>query len=338
MQKSFPLAAILLTTSILTGCGTQEHQTNQANLSKAESTANQKETIDSVDLKESKKSDAETKVKPDDTDADKSAEQVPARTAESKPAVISNTISKKVEEPTEAKPHAANEKPKTESPEVKKPVNVPVQKKPSAPKSDREKAIPVVAQPSAITVMVNKENKLPDGYVPRDLVYTSIPFIFQEKLEKTKMRKEASDAISRLFASAKAEGVELLGVSAYRSFVTQTALYNSYVQKDGYEKARTYSAVPGTSEHQTGLSIDVTGGNGACPAESCFGNTKEAKWLEAHASEYGFIIRYPNGKSSITGYKYEPWHLRYIGTSAAKDIMSQKITLEEYMNAVPVNN
>ncbi|PLT28637.1 peptidase M15 [Peribacillus deserti] len=266
----------------------------------------------------------------------KTAEE-PAKSTESKPVVISSTISKKTEEPKDVKPPAVKEQPKAKSPEVNKPVSTPVQKS-SAHKEAGEKAIPIVGQPTAITVMVNKENKLPDGYVPGDLVYTTIPFIFQEKLEKKKMRKEASDAVSRLFTGAKADGIELLGVSAYRSYVTQTALFNAYVQKDGYEKARTYSAVPGTSEHQTGLSIDVTGGNGACPAESCFGNTKEAKWLEANASKYGFIIRYPNGKTSITGYKYEPWHLRYVGAAAAKEIMSRKITLEEYLDAVPVSH
>jgi zinc D-Ala-D-Ala carboxypeptidase len=100
--------------------------------------------------------------------------------------------------------------------------------------------------------------------------------------------------------------VELLGVSAYRSHEAQTAFFNYYVKKDGYEKAITYSAAPGTSGHETGLAIDVTGGDGKCAAEECFAGTKEAQWLEDHAAEYGFIIRYPKGKAPITGYQYEP--------------------------------
>ncbi|MFF2291074.1 D-alanyl-D-alanine carboxypeptidase family protein [Peribacillus butanolivorans] len=191
-------------------------------------------------------------------------------------------------------------------------------------------AIQVVAKPESIPVLVNKKNKLPENYVPKDLVYTSIPFTFKEKTEKRKMRSEAAAAISKLFTESKKQGVSLLGVSAYRSHATQVALFDSYVKRDGYAKAITYSAFPGTSEHETGLAIDVTGGNGKCAAQDCFGGTKEAKWLQAHADDYGFIIRYPKGKESVTGYKYEPWHLRYVGKSIAQTIMSQGITLEEY--------
>ncbi|MED3994597.1 D-alanyl-D-alanine carboxypeptidase family protein [Peribacillus frigoritolerans] len=191
-------------------------------------------------------------------------------------------------------------------------------------------AIQVVAKPESIPVLVNKKNKLPENYVPKDLVYTSIPFTFKEKTEKRKMRSEAAAAISKLFSVSKKQGVSLLGVSAYRSHATQVALFDSYVKRDGYAKAITYSALPGTSEHETGLAIDVTGGNGKCAAQDCFGGTKEAKWLQAHADDYGFIIRYPKGKESVTGYKYEPWHLRYVGKSIAQTIMSQGITLEEY--------
>ncbi|WP_422655646.1 D-alanyl-D-alanine carboxypeptidase family protein [Lysinibacillus sp. RS11] len=190
--------------------------------------------------------------------------------------------------------------------------------------------IHVVTQPESISVLVNKKNKLPENYVPKDLVYTSIPFIFKEKTEKRKMRNEASIAIGKLFADAKKQGVSLLGVSAYRSHATQVTLFNNYVKRDGYDKAITYSALPGTSEHETGLAIDVTGGNGKCAAQDCFGGTKEAKWLKSHAADYGFIIRYPQGKESITGYQYEPWHLRYVGKSIAQTIMGKGITLEEY--------
>jgi D-alanyl-D-alanine carboxypeptidase len=169
------------------------------------------------------------------------------------------------------------------------------------------------------------------------LVYTAIPFIFSGKSEKKKMRREAAGAIANLFASAKQQGVKLLGVSAYRSHITQTALFNAYVKKDGYLKARTYSALPGTSEHETGLAIDVTGGNGKCSAQDCFGGTIEAKWLQNHVAEFGFIIRYPKGKEAITGYKYEPWHLRYVGKTVANEIMDSGSTLEEYYNTIQVS-
>lgn len=220
--------------------------------------------------------------------------------------------------------------------EPSKPINKTVEKPAEKPVENKD-SIQVVAQPNSIPVVVNKSLSLPENFVPQNLVYLNVPFIFSGKSEKRMMRKEAAIELERLFAGAKNEGVTLLGVSAYRSYQTQKALFERYVAIDGYEKARTYSAVPGTSEHQTGLAIDVTGGNGKCPAEDCFAGTKEAAWLEQNAAKYGFIIRYPKGKDAITGYKYEPWHLRYVGKDVALDVSTQGITLEEYFNTVPVS-
>lgn len=208
----------------------------------------------------------------------------------------------------------------------------------SPPAKNNHDSVQVISNPASIPVLVNQQNKLPDRYNPTDLVYTKIPFISRATNEKRKMRSEAATAINELFAGAKEQGISLLGVSAYRSHATQTTLFNYYVNRDGYNKARTYSALPGTSEHETGLAIDVTGGNGKCAAEDCFGGTNEAIWLEKHAAEYGFIIRYPQGKKNITGYQYEPWHLRYVGKKIALEIMNAGITLEEYFNEVPVSN
>lgn len=205
------------------------------------------------------------------------------------------------------------------------------------PAAKTENGVAVVAEPESIPVLVNKDNKLPDSYNPPDLVTTTVPFISTATSEKRKMRKEAADALAEMFAGAKQQGIQLLGVSAYRSHATQTTLFNYYVSIDGYQKARTYSALPGTSEHETGLAIDVTEGNGKCAADDCFGGTPEAKWLQDHVADYGFIIRYPQGKEPITGYKYEPWHIRYVGKDIAKEIMSKGITLEEYYQAVPVS-
>ncbi|GIP51496.1 MULTISPECIES: M15 family metallopeptidase [Paenibacillus] len=194
------------------------------------------------------------------------------------------------------------------------------------------------ADADSVAVLVNKEFALPEDHKPGDLVYPDVRFTFKEKIEKRMMRKEAASALEKLFEGAESDGIYLAGVSAYRSHSTQTSLFNRYVKKDGLEKAKTYSAVPGHSEHETGLAIDVSGSDGKCAAEDCFGDTEEAKWLAEHASEYGFIIRYPEGKDDITGYKYEPWHLRYVGKEIASDIAERDITLEEYYDAVPVAN
>ncbi|MHA7967064.1 M15 family metallopeptidase [Paenibacillus sp. CAU 1782] len=197
--------------------------------------------------------------------------------------------------------------------------------------------IPVVAEPASLTVLVNPVNKLPEDYSPDDLVYPDVRFTFSEKLEKRMLRKEAAEALEVMFAAAEQDKIYLAGVSAYRSHETQTKLFERYVKRDGYEKARTYSALPGTSEHETGLAIDVSGSDGKCAAADCFGDTKEAKWLAEHAADHGFVIRYPEGKQDITGYQYEPWHLRYVGKELAGKLYVDSLTLEEYFNATPVN-
>lgn len=200
-------------------------------------------------------------------------------------------------------------------------------------------AIHVVAHPDQTDVLVNKWYKLPQGYKPSDLVEPDVPYIFKEKAEKRLMREPAARALEQLFDGAAKDGIQLAGVSAYRSEKTQKTLFQRYVNKDGLEAARRYSAEPGHSEHQTGLSIDVSGRTGKCAATDCFAGTDEADWLDKHAHEYGFIIRYPEGKEAITGYKYEPWHIRFVGTDIAQDIVEQHLTLEEYMkDTLPVES
>jgi zinc D-Ala-D-Ala carboxypeptidase len=197
-------------------------------------------------------------------------------------------------------------------------------------------ALPVIAEPASISVLVNKQFALPKDYEPADLVFPSVPFIFKEKSDKRKVRSVAAKALEKLFAGAEKDNIQLAGASAYRSYATQKQLFKSYVKADGFEKARTYSALPGTSEHETGLAIDVSGIDGKCAAQDCFAGTKEAIWLGKHATEYGFIVRYPEGKEAITGYNYEPWHIRYVGIEIAKEISDNNSTLENYLNAVPV--
>lgn len=220
----------------------------------------------------------------------------------------------------------------------------PVETKPEPTTEETPVEIPdglvleVVAEPASLTVLVNKQRKLPEDYTPDNLVVPNVPFIFPEKSDKRKMRKEAAEALEQMFAAAKADGVELAGVSGYRSHAYQKELFARYVKKDGLEVARTYSAYPGTSEHETGLAMDISGIDGKCAAESCFAGTKEAEWLAEHSAEYGFIVRYPLGKESITGYIYEPWHLRYVGVELSKEIFESGLTLEEYFGVVPVSN
>lgn len=138
------------------------------------------------------------------------------------------------------------------------------------------------------------------------------------------LTSETSAAFEKMKTAAEKEGIYLNIISGYRSYETQERLYNSYVERDGKAQADTYSARPGTSEHQTGLAMDLNSLSGS------FGETKEGKWLAAHCAEYGFIIRYPQGKQSVTGYIYEPWHVRYLGVDTATKIYQSGLTLEEY--------
>jgi D-alanyl-D-alanine carboxypeptidase len=110
----------------------------------------------------------------------------------------------------------------------------------------------------------------------------------------------------------------------------QKQFYDSYVGQDGQEAADRYSARPGTSEHQTGISFDATSLSETCHLEICFETTPEGKWIAEHAHEYGFIIRYLKDKESVTGYQYEPWHLRYVGKELAAELKRTGLTMEEF--------
>lgn len=191
--------------------------------------------------------------------------------------------------------------------------------------------ITIAAHPGDIAVLVNKSVMLPPGYRPDDLVEPNVRFIFKEKDEKRLMRREAAAALERMFAGAEKDGIYLAGVSGFRSYETQEALFQYYVKTQGEAEARRYSAEPGHSEHQTGLAMDVSGSTGRCAAEDCFADSPEAHWLAQHAPEYGFIIRYPKGKEAVTGYAYEPWHVRYVGVDLAKRITASGLTLDEYL-------
>ena len=133
------------------------------------------------------------------------------------------------------------------------------------------------------------------------------------------------DAFQKLSDAAAQEGLDLYIGSDYRDYAYQVKIYNNYCNLYGSEQADSFSARPGYSEHQTGLTIDCN------TIDDAFGDTPEAAWLAQHCADYGFIIRFPKGKEDITGYQYEPWHIRYVGVDTAKEIMSQGLTLEEYL-------
>ena len=178
-----------------------------------------------------------------------------------------------------------------------------------------------IEQASSITVVVNKKHQLPEDYAP-----TLVP------VAGGKMRQEAATELQRLLDDAANEGVSLKIISSYRSYSTQVSTYNGWVAQYGQAEADTFSARPGYSEHQTGLAVDLGNSDGSCALETCFGITIGGQWIATNAVNYGFIIRYPEGKDALTGYKYEPWHLRFVGLDLAKSIVKSGKTLDQYYN------
>lgn len=192
-----------------------------------------------------------------------------------------------------------------------------------------------IQNPENMMVLVNKEFALPEGYAPKDLVRPNVSFSFGDQdIEKSYMRKEAAEALEKMFTEAGNHQMQLFAVSGYRSYERQVQVFNNEVQNVGRDQAVQVVAVPGNSEHQTGLSMDISSESANFSLSEQFGQTPEGKWLAANAHKFGFILRYPNGKEGITGYQYEAWHFRYVGIKAATEIYENDLTLEEYFNVV----
>ena len=185
-------------------------------------------------------------------------------------------------------------------------------------------------------LLLNKENAVASDYVPSDL--TSIAHSDPGKPEETHyLREEAAAAFEAMMEAAQADGYTIKMTTGYRSYGYQSALYSNYVTKYGQEKADTFSARPGTSEHQSGLASDISCESLSWGLKNAFGTTPEGQWIQEHCAEYGFIVRYPqdtaDGRTSQerTGYVYEPWHVRYVTPFCAREMAGQGLVLEEYL-------
>lgn len=177
------------------------------------------------------------------------------------------------------------------------------------PRTDKDKHILEVIEGRTYVdgiLIVNKTYSLPSDYAPGIL-------------------PEAQEAFDEMAADAWGEGVSLFICSGFRSYYDQLELYDGYASERGTEAADRVSSRAGHSEHQSGLCMDIN------TTEFDFEGTPEALWLQDHCAEYGFIIRFPRGKEEITGYAYEPWHIRYVGEAAASEIMDNDLCLEEYL-------
>ena len=168
--------------------------------------------------------------------------------------------------------------------------------------------------------LINREHPLPSNYIPSDLVDIGLPFDALPGEQKRLLEEKTAYAVLELISRSRHEGLNLCCISGYRSYARQAELYTG----------SSYVAAPGTSEHQSGLALDLS-----CPAvhmelSEAFAETREGIWLAGHAPLYGFILRYPKNKEHITGVPYEPWHIRYVTRHLASYLTMTGLTLEEY--------
>lgn len=180
--------------------------------------------------------------------------------------------------------------------------------------------------PQGLLVLANNQHLLAKDYEPDDLVDIDVRTTSSSKIQ---MRRVASDALTLMCEHAEAEGIILYVHSGYRSYRTQDVLHYNRVKEMGYDDKLVIQA--GASDHQTGMGADVISKEWIGKKfNSDFAKTKEAQWLAANCSRYGFIIRYPEGKEEITEINFEPWHLRFVGVEAAQYMMGEGLTLEEF--------
>lgn len=180
--------------------------------------------------------------------------------------------------------------------------------------------------------LVNKENLLSKEYIPSDLIIPNINLVAERSDERNLVSATMVKDLEQMFCDAQAEGINLFLSNGFRGYNSQVYLYNEDVQRKGKEDSE-HVAKPGESEHQLGLAIDITSKSMEFELNQSFENTKEGVWALENAYKYGFILRYTKTKEDITGYKYEPWHYRYIGNKTISKICHDKgLTLEELLD------
>lgn len=174
--------------------------------------------------------------------------------------------------------------------------------------------------------LVNRQHTLSEDYVPAPLRKTEVYGMSQS------MREDAAAALEEMFAAAKEDGIRLSSVSGYRSYSKQATIYDRKKKNTGSEtEADKLVARPGASEHQLGLAMDLATRNSSTLSEK-FGDTAEGKWVYANCHRFGFIVRYLKGAEDVTGYSYEPWHVRYVGRELAADVAQSGLPLETYLS------
>lgn len=251
----------------------------------------------------------ESEVSKNETDGDESVVETPKEPDAEEPATEDAPAETETPDPEskdeQTTPEEPKEESKEESPTEEKPVDA----------TTYQDSIKLPAKPTYIDniLLANKQHPLPQNYAPGE-------------------SKEARAAFEAMKKDAQTAGIKLIAFSTYRDFARQKELYEKYVAKDGAQAADRYSARPGFSEHQSGLAFDIgEEGQQQHWASASFGGTEGGKWVKNNAHKYGFILRYPEGAENITGYMHEAWHFRFVGNTAAEEIFTKGITLEQYL-------
>ncbi len=187
----------------------------------------------------------------------------------------------------------------------------------------------LISDVNDLFVLANKANYFPEDFVPINLFRPSSPHAGSP--ERGSLRDIAANAIDDLHYAAADDGLEIKTVSSYRSIAYQKDLFSYYANRDGEEVAATYSSRPGYSEHHTGLCTDVSSPVMGFELDASYGDTAEGEWIAENAYKYGFVVRYPQGKDDLTGYTYEPWHLRYLGIPLATYLHETGLCYEEFI-------
>lgn len=184
--------------------------------------------------------------------------------------------------------------------------------------------------PTDVLILVNKQNKAPN-YKPA-MIKPNVTPTREAISENIYMRPEAALALEQLFAAALEEGHMLYATSGYRSYATQKAIYDRRVRERGEKKTLQTTSPPGCSEHQTGLAMDIEGETTKDSGLTIeFGDSPEGMWVAENCYRFGYIIRYKKEWTKVTGYTFEPWHIRYVGVEHAMAIKELDIPLEEYL-------
>lgn len=176
--------------------------------------------------------------------------------------------------------------------------------------------------------LITKQQGVPASYVPSDL--TPLPPRLLAS-SGVRLRGPAAEAVVRLIDAAAADGLQLFVLSGFRSYEEQEGVLRNEIAKYGKAVAEKQVAPPGHSEHQLGLAADITSAKAPYDLLPEFGREPEGRWLAASAAQFGFVISYPQGKEQVTGYVYEPWHIRHVGRPIAEEMAASGLTLTEFL-------